>query len=82
MDGVTVAECAPITVAPVPDGTLVERVYTFTAPLSLPRGPRVLRVRPLWAGGTATASEAVTFRAVVEPGRPGPMRPETAPGGD
>jgi hypothetical protein len=75
VDGTGGSDCTPITVAPAPDGTLVERPYTFTAPASLPRGSRVLRVRPVWAGGTATASDAVTFRAVVAPGKPGPVRP-------
>ena len=82
VDAVEPATCQPITVSPSPDGTTVERVYTFTAPASLARGPRVLRVRPVWAGGTVTASDPVTFRAVVQPGKPGPVRPETTPGGN
>jgi hypothetical protein len=77
----TATSCLPITVSPAPAGD-TSQVYRFTAPVTLPRGPRILRVRPLWAGGTATASDAVTFRVVIEPAKPGPLRPETTPGGN
>lgn len=67
VDGATT--CTPLTVARV--GTTDE--YRFTLPASVPRGTRNLVVRAVWLGG-AVPGDAVSFRAVVAPGKPSPVR--------
>jgi hypothetical protein len=80
VDTLDIGACQPITVQPAPSGDTL-RLYTFTLPSGITRGTRVLRVRPLWAGGRGAAGDVATFRAVVEPGPAGPVRADPVPGG-
>lgn len=76
VDTVTEATCQPITVSPAlpAEGSDAEMAFSFVVPAGVPRGARVLRVRAVWPGGVSGASAVATFRAVVQPGAPGPVR--------
>lgn len=74
------ATCAPLSPAPVKDASA--NVFRFTAPASLPRGPQVLTVRAVGEAGVSAPSEAVTFRVLVVPGKPGPLRAEAPISGE
>lgn len=68
------AACTPIVPAPAKDASA--NIFRFTAPVGLPRGPQVLAVRAAGEAGVSAPSDPVTFRVVVVPGKPGPLRPE------
>lgn len=72
--------CTPIVPSPAKDGSA--NVFRFTTPASLPRGPQTLTVRAVGEAGVSAPSEPVTFRVVVVPAVPGPLRVEVAGGGE
>lgn len=74
------ATCTPIIPAPAKDGSA--NVFRFVAPATLPSGPQVLAVRAVGEAGVSAPSEPVTFRVVVIPAQPGPLRVEVANGGE
>lgn len=71
--------CTPIVPAPAKDASA--NTFRFTTPSTLPRGPQVLTVRAVGEAGVSAPSDPVTFRVVVLPAKPGPVRAEAPAGG-